>query len=362
MPNQSLIRNVKELPYGRTGVPFDATSTHRNYLRRFRVMVNSPLAGPVTVCFAGDIPRPFSPYSTDGESDLLALCIGIDANQEHDNDWQSWIVNCKYSTDVPLTGPYDFLSPDGQGGDQNNPEHEPPEISWDWEIEQRALAKDLDGKPIVNSATQTFTPAVTFEIGHAILNYTRNEVFFDAKRANKFCYVTNSDVFLGCPPGTVLCYPPRASRVFKGKMNYWKVHYKFRFGRQLEDGTFETIQPVLLDQGMCRLVNGKEKQFVKVVGGGALGALLGAGANVPILEPVPILGRGGIPITQPVMLDGKGQPARGKWVKVQVPVPIGPGGALLMVDQELKFTPEPVYLPFRIYRKEKLNKILTVIP
>lgn len=361
----SAIVSVKELFAGRSGTPFEASSMHREYLRKFRVMVNSNKVGPVTVGFANGIPAPYSPYATEEESDLLALCTSIKAEQEHEDDWQSWIVDCQYSTQMPEGGGQgNLLSPDSASGEQNNPELEPPDIEWDWEVEQRALSKDLDGNPIVNSATQPFTPAVTFEVGHAILTYSRNELSFSRDKASKFSYVTNSDVFLGADPGTVLCYPPRGKRVFRGKAAYWRVTYKFRFGRQLDNGRLETVQPRLLDQGLCRLMNAKEKAAVP-------GVLL----PVALKEPVPILKRG-LPITQPVMLDGNGQEAKPRWV------PNKPFGdrirrkwkinvleeeavqEVIVIEQAvpIQLMPDPIYLEFRIYRKEKLNKIMTRIP
>lgn len=368
----SSIISVVELFEDRSGQIFEATSGNRNYVRKFRVMVNDNRVGPLTVSKAPGIPLPFSPYMTETEFDLLALLTGIQAAPEHADDWQSWIVTCTYSTEMPTNGPGDFNSPDNQSGDQNNPEHEPPDIDWDWDTEHRALSKDLDGKPIVNSAGQPFTPVPTFEVAPNILNFARNELFFDRSKSSKYSFVTNKDVFLGAPPGTVLCYPPKAKRVFKGKSAYWRVTYKFKFGRQLDDkGTLETIQPVLLDQGLCRLEGNKNlpPQIIKIAGAGVDAAAQGAlGVIDPdgkvrrrLMEPIPILKRG-IPITQPVLLDGKGQEAVGTWKKKTIPVPAGPGGAFVNIDVDLFYVPTPTYLTFRVYRGEKLNTIVNRIP
>jgi hypothetical protein len=292
---------VDELFAGRTGSDW-AAGEPRTYLRRFLVQVKVKEMGPVAVCRAPGLPLPYAFYISSGpagaEYDTAALAIRRRANQRDDDDWQFWIVEVDYSTQMPPGGmpdPGNQGSGGGAGsggessGAANNPEEEAADIEWDVETVSVPLQKDMNGRLYVNSATQPFTPAPMFPISRPVLVMTRNELTWGLATIRKWSMALNSQPFLGADIEEVKCEPPKAKLVHRGLLYYYRVSYRLVFAAVLPDGTLESWQPQLLDQGTMRLQNDPTKpQFRK---------------------PVPIM-RGVNPISQPDLLDGLGQPVK----------------------------------------------------
>lgn len=301
---------VEELRNTRPGTAF-ASERNRQYTRRFRVQVKTEDLGSSVVCTAPGIPRPFSPYTNaEGtEYDLSALCVRIYAEQQDPEDRHHWIVTAEYSTVMP-SGGQDLAMNFGfdPAGSQHDPELVPPELSWEDETTTWAPQRDLDGRPFTNSADQPLTPAFTEEIARPVLVMIRNELNFKRSTITDYSFAVNADTFLGCPPGSVQAFPPRAKQEFFGPKTYWRVIWRFRFARvrplpdqangpprdlpadppPVENEQLESFQPEILDQGLCRLENR--------VGAPDYG------------KPVSII-RKGVPISSPVLLNGLGQPA-----------------------------------------------------
>lgn len=336
---------VDELRETRDGTPFSA-DYEGTYVRRFLVVFNNTVdnkfLGSHAACRAPGIPLPFAPYQTaDGkEWDLSSLMIRVSAHQQIGEDRYHWIVTCEYSNKVPEGGvPLEVGYGSDTAGAQMEPQKQPPEIEWDFEVVNRAPRKDLRNKAFLNSAAQPFKPSPTFEFGRAVLVMTRNELDFDRKRATRYAFAVNSDKFLGCEPGTVQCMPPRAKQMFRGSIVYWRVSYRLRFGvsapkdtrvgrgGQLLSGAvqaagldtekLETWQPEILDAGLCEI--------------NKIAITQNYGKQIPIF-------RDGIPISQEVLLDGT--------------------GSVLKPDKDGEFT--PVYLKFYIYRQEPFIPLLDV--
>jgi hypothetical protein len=343
--------STDEIPYERPGTGWSADG-NREYVRRFQVMVKNNKISAAEMCYAPGIPVPYAPYvSKDGDVyDESAFNIKTSAMQPEKRDAQRWIVTCEY------TNNFDPIS-DGTPQKDMRPDRQPPNIEWDFEVVHQALPADLDGKPFMNSARMPFSPTPTFEQAFAIMVYTRNELDFDRKRAADYSYALNSDEFFGAKKGQAQCLPPKAEQVRKGKWIYWRVTYRIRF-RDDEDwvalplpsdlaqpslGSIigltrkvkipRTWQPQFLDQGMCEL---KPIPFSPPITG--LGLLTGGLAPVSIAreEPTPILKKG-LPISQPVCLDGNGHEQKQDPQTGKV---------------------EPVYLPFRVYKERKFADIL----
>lgn len=309
-------RLVRELRQTREGVPFSSDMV-RTYTRRWLVIVTDNAMGAGKVCSAPGLPRPYSPYlCPDGaEFDLLSLAIRASAEMVKADDSRAhWIVTIDYSTQMPEGGPSDNVNLGWEvGGAQNNPEMEPWDLEWDFEEARVAPAKDLNSIAYLNSARQPFKPAPTFEQGRATLVIVRNQLDITRETMTGMCYAVNSDRFLRADPGTVLCLPPRAKLMFRGRQAYWRVTWRLKFNRPkpkppgnlvaglfpdplapnfglpVDTGELESWQPEILDQGLCHL---------QIVPG------------LPLTgHPVPIF-RQGHPVTQPVLLDGNGQPAQ----------------------------------------------------
>lgn len=298
---------VEELDTEHTGTVFNALDGHREYVRKFLVRVKDKRLGPLAVCTAKYLPRPWSSYmSKDGlEFDLRALAQEIDASQPDKTDWAMWVVTVKYSTKMPPGGipttPGWPTGPGGVGGHgkgaANNPEMEPPEERWESVEIQRAWPVDLDGKTFTNTASVPLNPAPTVEVGMPVYVLTRNELDFNYETAAKYSFAVNSDViFGGAKPGTVRLRPPVAVKQYKGDYEYWRVTYRFEifipFKADFGDGEVviqKDWQPVYLNMGLSELkIRPKE--------GGGLG-----------WQVVPIEAPGGRTISEPVFLNAVGQ-------------------------------------------------------
>lgn len=353
----------QELISSRKGTPFIKAGQPRTYTLFFRVIVNTPNIGPNEICLRcqgiNGCPSPYQMYITPDatEYDWSAFLINMYAEKEIKDDWQFWIITCEYSSDLPTGG----IPPNtGFGiqlfGPQNNPSLWLPTFEWDAETVTLAPPYDMNGRAFLNSSGQPFSPSPTFEYARPVLVMKRNQLNFSRAIATNFAYAINSDLFLGAAPGTVRLSPIRAVQAIFGQLSYWECTYRFVFNRvqfpQLnapnipnipmigdvdevkgigkqplpgDPDPLETWQPRILDAGTMRV-----------------GTFLGSpiyGHTIPIV-------RNGIAITQPVPLDGKGQPA--KFLNAAgIETPPIKGGVC-----------QAVYLPFTIYRAQPLTPIL----
>lgn len=316
MPNPpSYYGKVDELPQARRGVVF-STDGHREYTRTFLVMVTEKLMGPLAVCQHPLLPLPWSFYYANGEYDTQALLTRYEAVQRDQDDWQAWLVTATYSTQTsgdfqaPPTGGGPGGFPTNPSNAFNNPEYEHPDISWNFEEQQKPALVDLDNKLYQNSAKQPFTPPVTFPRAYQVLNITRNEISFSPTVAEEYAYAVNDAEFLGYPAGFVQCMPPQAHMQWKGQTRYYRVTYKLKihprniwlptidpeqedeiYGQLVLQGIELNWQPVLQDQGYMRIEDGVDANGKKLKDWG---------------KPVAIM-RNNQPIQQQVLLNGAGQ-------------------------------------------------------
>jgi hypothetical protein len=335
--------SVDELDTKHDGTVFDANDGHREYTRQFLVRVVDKRLGPLAVCTAQFLPRPWSSYqSKDGlEWDIRALAQQISAKQD-DGDWAQWTVTVKYSTRMPPGGipqnPGWPAGPDGVGGHQkgaaNNPELEPPEERWEMLEVHRAWPVDLDGKAFVNTASVPLNPAPAVEVGMPVYVLTRNELNFNYDTAAKYSFAVNSDtIFGGAKPGMVRLRPPVATKQFKGDYEYWRVTYRFEifvpFVADFGDGERviqKDWQPVYLNMGL------QELKLLPKQGGGFE------------YRPNPIYSVGGQTISEPVFLNALGTRKESQTVKDKDGV-----------DQQV-ILPEFIYR--RVYRSLPFKKLI----
>lgn len=318
--NDGIWYSVDELFTGRSGTAFDA-SFKREYVRRFRVVVMDQTLGPIAVCGAPGLPLAWDNYTSGigTEFDVYARCVNLRAEQEHDDDWQSWIVYATFSTDIPGGGlPSDYTSgggsPSSGSGSQNQPENEPVDMDWDSEEKDEPLPFDLDGKPFLNSAQQPFTPPPTFPTATPILVFSKNYLTWNHQDQARCSYVTNTDTVWGAPVKTLLMLPPKPKLTHKGTLKYWKVTFRIKFqSRYDENGDTLKYNPYkILNRGT------KERNPV-------------TGALDPIYD-------GHVhPVTHPVLLDETGMQ--------QVAVD---GDGLLI----------PTYQEFKMYQEQSFETLL----
>jgi hypothetical protein len=315
---------VDEMIEGLGGSPLNPDGS-RTYTRKFLVEVKpeGKYMGSIGVCSHPLLPRPWSFYSTQTEYDELALLTGYQAERREQGDYSLWVVTGTWSTvntgdfNTPTGGaPGDLPSGSPAGGAAgnayDNPEYEYPEISWNFEDMQRPALVDLLGVPYQNTALQPYTPPPTFPQSYQVLHITRNELNYNAAVAQEYAYAVNDVAFLGYPQDFVQCMPPQAVQKFKGRLRYWRVTYRIRFHPRdiwlprvtnpnpppvIVNQFYElNWQPHMQSQGYMRLDDRVD------------------GAGNPINpatfgKAIPIIGDGGHPITQQVLLDQFGQRA-----------------------------------------------------
>lgn len=299
--------SLGEMESGIEGTPFNVTGV-REYVKKYKVVVNTKEVGPVTVARSQGIPLPFTPYFgfNRNEYDNRALLVRKSAKPEKEDDWQVWIVTCEYSSDLsqangiadngePTGGADGGGGGNGGSGGDSSPEDQRPDYSWSSEDFMYAPPRDLKGKAFLNRARMPFSPAPTFPMSIQVFHISRSELSFDRKKAKEWSYAINSLPFMGANRGNVLCMPIVAKQKYEGPSAYWRVDYTLKFW--WDEDTFDGWEPFLLNAGLCEL---------QPIPNAA--ALVIGGVGIAVERPTPILS-GGHPISQPVLLDINGKRA-----------------------------------------------------
>lgn len=327
-PSPSWFEKVDELEAPtREGTPWSADG-HRQYFKKYLVIVRREAQddierkmktlGASTVCQAPGIPLPGALY-TGGEDpiteeDTLAQAVNISATKPDPTNPFIWHVTVEFSTRVPEGGlAVDPGWADMLGGAANNPWLEPWHIEWDPDITLVTPQKDLDGMPFTNSATQPVSPPPQLEQARATLLIIRNEQHFNAATINKYAFACNSEPFFGYAPGTVRCRPPRAVQMYRGTLKYFRARWVLEFGLLKPKTIAEEVGMDIL-RGIFGITEESYKdleswEFLEYLDAGLCRLQNNPNNPESFNKPVPILAHGGgNPITQPDLLDGKGQP------------------------------------------------------
>lgn len=106
---------------------------------------------------------------------------------------------------------------------------EPPEIEFESGEAAVAFEKTADGKPVINTARDTFDPAPSVSEARPVLSFTRNEADFEWDIARNYVNHTNSASFLGAEPGEIRLSRVRANKVILPEFYYWRVTYVFEY-------------------------------------------------------------------------------------------------------------------------------------
>lgn len=99
----------------------------------------------------------------------------------------------------------------------------PADISWTHATTNEPIDVDGDGNPITNSSDQPFDPPVTDDVDDAVRRYRVNWENFDHNTIARYINSTNSDTFLGFPPGTCKIVEFNGTRLRTGAIFYWDV-------------------------------------------------------------------------------------------------------------------------------------------
>lgn len=156
---------------------------------------------------------------------------------------------------VRTKGPFDYevevqygwpdISQNSEGEPSANPLEQEPEVSWTFDVTEEQIDRDINGEPLVNSASHSFDPPITEKFPTLVFHYRRNQRGYDAVFAESYFNRVNSDWFLGFGPGLCLL------TVFDGVRNraagliYWTVTIEIKIRK---DGWRRRI----LDEGYMK--------------------------------------------------------------------------------------------------------------
>ena len=248
----------------------------RQAYRRFTVLMSAPGDGPIQARRANGIPR---------------------VGQPHPNDPFMFVeeVRCEPvgSSRVLFQVDVTYATPRATGSlsanDQSSPLDDPPEIRWGAILTTEAIDRDLDGKPIVNSADEGFDPPVTTEVSDPVLYITRHQASFDPDTIRIYHNAVNTDTFYGAQPGRARMIDIRADLIqdHQSSFTYWRVSYVIQFRFDLPEG----VEPEkawykrVLDQGF------RTKSENTITGYRQYDAIL-TEAGIPVARPVALNGSG----------------------------------------------------------------------
>lgn len=155
--------------------------------------------------------------------------------------YKPWLFVKNKSVDNINLGPFDFKvsvnyttrsTIGGQEGESQDPTANPLAapwiVEWDFATSNETINTDIDGKPIMNSAGESYDPPITKDVHDLLLKIQRNEAAFNSIVANNYKNAINSDLFWGFASGLVKCVQFTARTAISGQFWYWQVRYAFQ--------------------------------------------------------------------------------------------------------------------------------------
>lgn len=145
-----------------------------------------------------------------------------------------------------------------------NPILQPPEVQWGITQRQESIDRDIKGKPICNSAGESYTTPLTEDFYDRTLTITRNQYGFNQKWYDQYHNSVNIDLFWGNPQGWVKCVGITADSCWQGKFFYWKVRFSFviRVGgwaqKKVDQGYNEWVSTDAAGKRVLKPITGKD--------------------------------------------------------------------------------------------------------
>lgn len=234
----------------------------RTYTRSWLAETSSATIGAKTV--RESCPVAIGNTFDDGDgTDAGSYCQSIDVNCVNE-DGKQWEIVATYGPYNPETNP-------------QSPLERPLQVAWQNAAFEKVLDRDADGVDVLNSASEPFDPPVTVDDDRLILNVVRCEQYFDPGLADTYKNSLNDAPWMGADTGTIKLKPIVAVlRKDQDIGYYYEVSYQFEWDK---DGWNKPVR----DQGVNELV---------VVSG--------------TTKRMPILTATGVPVQDPVPLDGSG--------------------------------------------------------
>jgi len=133
----------------------------------------------------------------------------------------------------------------------HSPFDEPWEIEWFPVVSNEPVDRDMDGKPITNSAGQSFDPPITKECYDLGLRIVRNQPSYNKVQAADYLGAVNSDYFYDYRPYLVKC-TNYSSRTMYSAITYYRVTYEFHI-RLMADpitGDYHGWARRVMDEGL----------------------------------------------------------------------------------------------------------------
>lgn len=192
------------------------TAESRNYTREFTLTADFVLDRQQIFAITG-VPHRWDPW---GPDDLGALCVGVDIDDERENELIYRIVAT-------------YTSAWGRDEDPQDQSDDPLLRRTKWRYAsvpaKRTQHKDLRGNDYETAAGEPFrTPP---QVNYSTTRYTivRPEATFDSDLADAHASVVNTQPWYSKPPGTVLMESIQAEEQWEGDgsgaINYWTVTY-----------------------------------------------------------------------------------------------------------------------------------------
>lgn len=230
-------------------------------IRAFKIEVSAITDDPLT---ASGLPD-----EDDAHPEIAGLtCLSVEAHLIDNNDWRYYIAVAEYLTaevvEVLREGGVNSAAARALSrSDPRDPATEPVTGNGGSSVTTtQILYKDLDDKPVVNSAGFAFAETITRPV--TMIRFTRKRTLvtepFDL--IANYCNKINSSAFLAFPPDTVLCDSITYTRMAKKRKGQpWLVRYpaeahflynptRFHplfvlcagFSEKLDDGTTRVIR------------------------------------------------------------------------------------------------------------------------
>lgn len=108
------------------------------------------------------------------------------------------------------------------GADDEDPDLQPAEISFEHIVTEEPIDQDVNGQPIATILGESFDPPISRPVADLFIRVSKNVASFDPVAATVYMYRVNSDTFLGFPAGTLLIEQFSAVSVLTATAAYWR--------------------------------------------------------------------------------------------------------------------------------------------
>jgi len=247
--------------------------------RYFQVVLDDPATDHSEIFEHVSIPKLFEPHPEDEG----VICKSVTPEQRDDDE--SYIVDVVAEYDDEYSGSEEE---DEEDEELNNPLNRPVQVSLSFNEHDEIVVRDINGTPVRNSVKDPFDPPLTRKAGSLRFSMTKNFGSLNLPFLQSYKNAINSDTWNGFAPGVVRIANITGSKQVEAqrisgvttKVTFWQLTFEFElaetgFGR---DGTWKAY---VLDAGY-RLYNDIDSVYVNIVG------------------------KDGLPISTPHLLNGSG--------------------------------------------------------